>query len=198
MLVFKMDTTGLFRNGQKHEIRISLPRDKHRAKPPPPAPAPAPPMRRGSLLSQSSLPLLHHGIHSHHRRGSVQPTLRRHPHSDGEQRAPRVPAKHAVKEVRFALDSGVWRPEEDEEEDSGVRSKDEGSSSEGGSSTSSSNSSRLSTSSRHSTSSRSSSRGSSSSSSDRRKKRSSSRSSNSSSSSNNNNRHNSREQVSRW
>ena len=30
MLVFKMDTTGLFRYGQKHELKIRFPKDKNR------------------------------------------------------------------------------------------------------------------------------------------------------------------------
>lgn len=32
MLVFKMDTTTLFKHGQKHEIRITFPREKHKSK----------------------------------------------------------------------------------------------------------------------------------------------------------------------
>lgn len=194
MLVFKMDTTGLFKNGQKHEIRISLPRDKHRAKPPPHAHthALAPPHRRGSVLSEGTAPPLHHlhhNSHHHHhgqRRGSMPGTLRRHP--EGELRAPRVPP---IKEVRFALESGVWRPEQEEE--GGARSRDEGSSSEGSSGSSSrhSNASKNSHSSSSSRSilSSSSSKGSSGSSTDKkRKKRTSSRSSSK----------DSREQVSWW
>lgn len=101
MLVFKMDTTNFFKYGQKHELRISLPRDKRKHK-------------HGSSSRRSSVSEDHLGHHGHHthshlhaehssssggsRRSSVggvsNGSLRRHP--EGRH------ARPEVKEVRFA------------------------------------------------------------------------------------------------